>query len=303
MKGRRPRRDDRGGLSFSSGGLIHGSTYNHRLFYANIRFFHRIAYLCNMFKHLLPLLLVVVISSGCAVMAGMDWDYGHLTNAAGTALTAATMSDEQIDELCRQSVAYADSKTPMANAVYQQRLLKVMNGVNAVDGKALNFKVYNNAEINACAYGDGSVRVNSGLMDLMDDDELFAVIGHELGHVAHKDSKKAMQRAYLSAAAQEAVYAAGGVGQMAVLLLGNVSDAYINAQFSQKQELKADDFGFEFSMSNGRDPYGMCRSLEKLVNLAGSQQTSALSKRFSSHPDSAMRAERMRKKADAATKK
>ena len=54
---------------------------------------------------------------------------------------------------------------------------------------------------------------------------------------------------------------------------------------------------------NGRDPYGMCRSLEKLVDLAGSQQTSALSKRFSSHPDSAMRAERMRKKADAATKK
>ena len=43
--------------------------------------------------------------------------------------------------------------------------------------------------------------------------------------------------------------------------------------------------------------------MEKLVDLAGSQQTSALSKRFSSHPDSAMRAERMRKKADAATKK
>ena len=256
-----------------------------------------------MIRHLLLLLLVVVMSSSCAVLAGLDWDYGHLTNAAGTALTAATMSDEQIDELCRQSVAYTDSKTPMAGAVYQQRLLKLMNGVNAVDGKALNFKVYNNNEINACAYGDGSVRVNSGLMDLMDDDELFAVIGHELGHVAHKDSKKAMQRAYLSSAAQEAVYAAGGVGQMAVMLLGNVSDAYINAQFSQKQELKADDFGFEFSVANGRDPYGMCRSLEKLVNLSGNQQASALSKRFSSHPDSAMRAQRMRQKADAMTKK
>ena len=47
----------------------------------------------------------------------------------------------------------------------------------------------------------------------------------------------------------------------------------------------------------------MSRSLDKLVNLAGSQQTSALSKRFSSHPDSAMRAERMRKKADAYSKK
>ena len=256
-----------------------------------------------MIKRLIPLLLAAVISSGCALLAGLDWDYNHLSNAAGTALTAATMSDEQIDELCRQSVAYTDSKTPMADAAYQQRLQKVMGGVSAVEGKPLNFKVYKSDEINACAYGDGSVRVNSGLMDLMDDDELFAVIGHELGHVAHKDSKKAMQRAYLSAAAQEAVYAAGGVGQMAVMLLGNVSDAYINAQFSQKQELKADDFGFDFSVANGRDPYGMYNSLNKLVSLSSRQQTSTLSKRFSSHPDSATRAERMKQKADAYTKK
>lgn len=272
-------------------------------FFSELSIFVNVYHLESMIKRLLPLLLAVVMSSGCAVLAGLDWDYGHLTNAAGTALTAATMSDEQIDELCRQSVAYADAQTPMAGAVYQQRLLKVMNGVNAVDGKPLNFKVYDSKEVNACAYGDGSVRVNAGLMDLMDDDELFAVIGHELGHVAHKDSKKAMQRAYLSAAAQEAVYAAGGVGQMAVMLLGNVSDAYINAQFSQKQELKADDFGFDFSVANGRDPYGMYNSLSKLVSLSSSQQTSALSKRFSSHPDSEMRAARMKEKADALAKK
>ncbi len=301
MKGRRPGRDDQDGLSFGAPVIM----FSMRIydFFSELPIFVIVYHLEFMIKRLLPLLLAVVMSSGCAVLAGLDWDYGHLTNAAGTAITAATMSDEQIDELCRQSVAYADSQTPAAGAVYQQRLLKVMNGVNAVDGKPLNFKVYNNKEVNACAYGDGSVRVNSGLMDLMDDDELFAVIGHELGHVAHKDSKKAMQRAYLSAAAQEAVYAAGGVGQMAVMLLGNVSDAYINAQFSQKQELKADDFGFEFSVANGRDPYGMYNSLNKLVSLSGSQQTSELSKRFSSHPDSQMRAERMKEKADAISKK
>ena len=256
-----------------------------------------------MLKRILPLLLAAVISSGCAMLAGVDWDYGHLTNAAGTALTAATLSDEQIVELCAQSVAYTDSQSQMAPTSYQQRLQKLLGGIGTVGGMPLNFKVYKNDEINACAYGDGSVRVNSGLMDLMDDDELLAVIGHELGHVAHKDSKKAMQRAYLSAAAQEAVYAAGGYGQMAVLLLGNVSDAYINAQFSQKQELKADEFGFDFTVQNGRDPYSMARSLEKLVNLSGKQQTNELSKRFSSHPDSQLRADKMRKKADAYVQK
>ena len=56
-------------------------------------------------------------------------------------------------------------------------------------------------------------------------------------------------------------------------------------------------------MSNGRDPYGMYNSLNKLVSLSSNQQTSSLSKRFSSHPDSQMRAERMKQKADALAKK
>ena len=34
-------------------------------------------------------------------------------------------------------------------------------------------------------------------MKIMDDDEVFAVIGHEIGHVVHSDSKDAMKNAYL----------------------------------------------------------------------------------------------------------
>ena len=101
---------------------------------------------------------------------------------------------------------------------------------------------------------------------------------------------KAMKRAYLGSAAREAIYAAGGYGQLAGTILGDISEAYVNAQFSQAQESKADDFGFQFSVEQGRDPYGMCRSLEKLNDLAGGTQSSTLAKMFSSHPDSAKRA-------------
>jgi putative metalloprotease len=77
----------------------------------------------------------------------------------------------------------------------------------------------------------------------------------------------------------------------------------VNAQFSQAQESRADDFGFQFSVEQGRDPYGMCRSLEKLNDLSGGTQSSTLAKMFSSHPDSAKRAAKMRKKADQFTGK
>ncbi|MCR4859493.1 MAG: M48 family metalloprotease [Bacteroidales bacterium] len=254
-------------------------------------------------KQILLFLVAIALTCSCSVLSGLNWDYGHLLNAGGKAITAASLTDEQISELCRQSVAYADAKTPLADAKYQKRLEKLMAGVQEVDGKPLNFKVYKTDEVNACAYGDGSVRVNSALMDLMDDDELIAVIGHELGHVANKDSKKAMQRAYLSSAAREAVFAAGGYGQLAGTVLGDLSEAYVNAQFSQKQESRADEYGFQFAIDNGHDPYSMCRALEKLNSLSAGGQAGALAKMFSSHPDSEKRAEKMRKKADNLTGK
>ena len=249
-------------------------------------------------KRILLLIVAVAMACSCQVLSQMNWDYAHLLNAGGKAVTAASLTDAQISELCRQSVAYADAKTPLAPAKYQQRLAKLMYGVKSVDGKPLNFKVYQSNEVNACAYGDGSVRVNSALMDLMDDDELIAVIGHELGHVHNKDSKKAMQRAYLGSAAREAIYAAGGYGQLAGTVLGDISEAYVNAQFSQKQESNADEFGFQFAIDHGHDPYSMYRSLAKLNTLSSGSQSSTLAKMFSSHPDSVKRAEKMKKKAD-----
>ena len=254
-------------------------------------------------KRILTLLLGAAIACSCSTLSKINWDYDHLASAGGKAITAAMISDEQVTELCRQSVAYTDAQTPLAPAKYQQRLAKIMQNIKQVDGKPINYKVYRSNEVNACAYGDGSVRVNSALMDLMDDDELLAVIGHELGHVANKDSMKAMKRAYLGSAAREAIFAAGGYGQLAGTVLGDSSEAYINAQVSQKQESNADEYGFQFTVDQGRDPYSMARSLEKLNSLSSGQQSSTLAKMFSSHPDSAQRAAKMRKKADKLTGK
>lgn len=252
-------------------------------------------------KRLFSLLFAAVILSACNVLSGINWNYGHLASAGGKAITAAMISDEQVAELCSQAVAHTDAQTPLADAKYQKRLESLMSGVKEVDGKTLNYKVYKSDEVNACAYGDGSVRVNSALMDLMDDDEVLAVIGHELGHVVHKDSMKAMKRAYLSSAARETIYAAGGYGQLAGTVLGDISEAYVNAQFSQSQESRADEYGFQFAIDQGRDPYSMCRSLEKINVLSSGSQATALAKMFSSHPDSAKRAAKMRKKADKLT--
>jgi len=57
----------------------------------------------------------------------------------------------------------------------------------------------------------------------------------------------------------------------------------------------------QFCIEHGFDPYGMARSLEKLVELSKGEKASTIQKMFSSHPDSEKRAARVREKADELT--
>ena len=241
--------------------------------------------------------------TGCSLLASIDWDQERIASATGKAVTAMSISDEQIVELCRQSVAQLDQQNTIDNGAYITRLRKLMSSVGQLNGLKLNYKVYRTNEVNAFASGDGSVRVYSGLMDLMDDGELMAVIGHEIGHVVHQDTKNALKKAYMASAASDLVGAAGTVGAVTQGLAGGIAEALVNAQFSQKQELAADEFGFEFSVAMGYSPYSMANSLEKLKTLSEGREASKVAQMFSSHPDNIKRAERARAMADNYTKK
>ncbi len=248
-------------------------------------------------KKLLPLLAVVSMLCGCSVLSNVNWNADALTSAAGKAAVAASITDEQIVELCRQSVVQLDAQNVIETGKYHQRLIKLMSGIK-VPGLTLNYKVYKKDEINAFACGDGSVRVYTGLMDLMDDSELLAVLGHEIGHVVNRDSKRAMKKAYMNSAIRDAIASAGSLGAVTSSLFGDLGEAYLNSQFSQKQELAADEYGFSFTVSNGYSPYSMSNALAKLVTKNSQQQTK-VQQMFSSHPDSALRAQKMKEKADA----
>ena len=213
-------------------------------------------------------------------IGGRKLNTGKLLEAGKDVAKAVTLSDKDIADLSREAVEWMDA-----------------------NGLPLNFKVYLVTDVNAFACGDGSIRVFAALMDLMDDDELMAIIGHEIGHVVHADVKHAMKNAYLSSAARNAAGAAEGstLAKLSDSQLGEVVTAFTGAQFSQKQEYAADEYGFEFSVKNGFSPYGMGNSLNKLVELSKGAKSSTVQKMFSSHPDSEKRAARMKEKADAYT--
>ena len=172
--------------------------------------------------------------------------------------------------------------------------------IKEVDGLKVNFGVYEVIDVNAFACGDGSVRICAGLMDIMTDDEVMAVVGHEIGHVTHTDSKDPMKNAYLRSAVKNAAGAASStVSKLSDSELGAMAEALAGAQYSQKQETEADDYGFEFCIKNNLDPYAMYNALNKLLELsAEAPKESKFQKMFSSHPDTAKRVARAKEKAD-----
>lgn len=226
-----------------------------------------------------------------------------LLSAGKNIAQAIAINDDQIAELSRQTVAVMDKQHTVApdSSLYATRLKRLTRGITQVDGLPLNFKVYLVTDVNAFACGDGSIRIYSSLMDLMDDDQLIAIIGHEIGHVVHADTKHAMKNAYLAAAARNAIGSIEGsvVARLSDSQLGDIVTAFTDAQFSQKQEYAADEYGFEFAIEHGFSPDAMYGALNKLLEVSQGSQSSLVQKMFSSHPDTEHRAARMKEMAEA----
>lgn len=247
------------------------------------------------------MLAAVILSAAFAPEVRAQFNIGKAINGATKAAKAFTLTDKQMAEYVRESVDWMDKHNPVLpeDNPYTQRLRRLTAGITDADGIPLNFKVYDVIDINAFACPDGSVRVFSSLMDIMDDDELMGIIGHEIGHVLKRHSKNAFKTELLSGALKDAVASTGGVAaSLTESQLGQLGQSLINAKYSQKQEKEADNCGYDFLVTHGRNPWGMVMSFEKLSALEGgaSVKQSYVEKMFSSHPETKARIEAMTKR-------
>ncbi|WP_338558109.1 M48 family metallopeptidase [Erwinia sp. E_sp_B04_7] len=232
---------------------------------------------------------VVTALSGC-----QNFDSNALMQSGAQAYQAASLSDEQVKELSVKSCAQMDSEAQIAPAssVYTQRLNKIAKALgDNIDGTPANYKVYLTKDVNAWAMANGCIRVYSGLMDLMTDNEVEGVLGHEMGHVALGHTRRAMQVAYGTTAARTAAASVGGIaGSLSQSQLGDLGEKLVNAQFSQKQESQADDYSFDLLKKRGISQQGLVTSFEKLSKLEGTHESSM----FDSHPSSDSRAQHLK---------
>jgi putative metalloprotease yggG len=216
---------------------------------------------------------------------------------------ALTLTDAEMANYVKEYIRWMDEHNQVCSEdnPYTIRLRKLTQGLTSVEGIPLNFKVYYVTDVNAFACPDGSIRVFSSLMDVMSDDQLLGVIGHEIGHVAHKDSKKRFRTALLTSALKDGIAATSGkASALSESQLGDLGQALLNASYSKKQESKADEYGYEFLKENGKNPWAIALSFERLKQLeedAGYKQDSKWQQMFSSHPNLDKRIKKMSRMA------
>ncbi|OCG17468.1 hypothetical protein A9G24_03170 [Gilliamella sp. App6-5] len=238
-------------------------------------------------------LLVTLPLVAAMSLVGCNMNPNDAVNLGMKGLKAATLSDNDVKDIAKQACAEMDaqSKVAPAKSAYTKRLNKIAKALgNNLDGTPINYKVYITKDVNAWAMANGCVRVYSGLMDMMTDNEIQGVLGHELGHVALGHSKKAIQVQYATEIARDAAAVSGNaaVAKLSKSSIGALATAVVNAQFSQRQEKDADNYSFDFLVKRKINPAGLATAFDKL----GGGDASILS----SHPSSSDRAANIRKK-------
>ncbi len=213
-------------------------------------------------------LALLALLGGCAAGGGFDID--KALGVGGGVLQASVLSEDSVKQAATLAAVEMDGQTKVADAndPYSVRLRRLTQGLETYDGLNLNFKVYLNPEVNAFAMADGTVRVYSGLFDVMPDDQVFAVIAHEVGHVKLKHSYNQMREQILSDTAFQAAASVGGtIGSLTSSQLGQLGKAAIDAHFSQADELEADVYAVKALHRLKKDPRAMKAAIQTLEGL------------------------------------
>ena len=156
------------------------------------------------------------------------------------------------------------------------------------------FVVLNNSTPNAWALPGGKIAVNRGLLlELNNEAELAAVLGHEIVHAAARHGAKSMERGMLlqGAILATGIALAGHDYSNQIVGGAQLAAGLIHQKYSRNAELEADYYGMHYMSKAGYNPKAAVGLQETFVRLSKDRRQDWLSGLFASHPPSPERVE------------
>jgi predicted Zn-dependent protease len=211
-------------------------------------------------------------------------------------LVSAEQVNESAEQAYKQVLADAQKQGALdRDAATAQRVKTIVGrlipatGALRPDAPAWKWEthVLSSKEVNAWCMPGGKIAVYTGLIDALQptDDELAAVIGHEMGHALREHSREQMSQQLGEQAAVGVVGAIFNVPQIAVDLAPQLLDLTVNLPHSRQDESEADRVGVELMARAGYNPRSSLALWQKMQKVGGGQPPKLLS----THPPTADR--------------
>ena len=237
-------------------------------------------------------------------------------SAAGTALSCAVnpvtgrqqlmlVSEQEEIQIDRErspfqfSQDYGPLQDSALNAYINRTGMAIARKTHRPD-MPYSFRGVNAVYMNAYAFPGGSIAITRGmLIELQNEAELAAVLGHEIGHVNARHTAQQMSKGMLTqllVTGATIAAATQGFGDLAAQL-GSLGAGALLASYSRDNEREADALGMEYMVRAGYSPKGMVEMLE-ILKRKSRKGGNAVNLLFATHP---MSDERYRTALQAAT--
>jgi len=256
----------------------------------------------------LTLILLTAISlqlNGCATttkdsVSGVNRSQFMLLPAS----QVVTMSNQSYTQTLQES---QKKNTLNTDKVQLERVRSISNRLIAQVGvfrpDAVQWKwevnVDKSDQVNAYCMPGGKIMVLTGLIDQLKatDDELGAVIGHEIAHALREHGRERMSQAYVQQFGLQALGAMLTKGTSAAVGNASMQAASVGSQLffalpnSRLQETEADRIGLELSARAGYNPDAAITLWQKMGKLGGNKPAEF----FSTHPSDTTRIAELQK--------
>lgn len=163
---------------------------------------------------------------------------------------AAGAGEKMYREFVAEGQIYGDERWQRYVRDIGERLLRHTTDA----GREYHFHVLDGDEVNAFATGDAYIFVSRGLLAYLEsEDQLAAVIGHEIGHVVGRHMRKRRLTNISGKLIGVAAAMATGRGEL-MRDVANPLTTLLVSGYGREMELEADQLGGEFMALAGYDP-------------------------------------------------